>query len=188
MIGFYITNKGRELLTSSTTTTDKLTITKVCFGSGGDSVSQPNLDITELNNQIYEKDFNPAKDTYSVDLTDLSQICIKTYLDGDITGTINEVGYKDSSDNLIIYGVIKDVEKPQDQEILFENWIKFENSDIDKIEIKLQSPETQQIYEQLSSIKSTISEFETTIPDYESRISNLETLLDGLQEALERLA
>lgn len=168
--GFYITNRGRELLTSSTATTDKVTITKACFGDGGDLVSQPELGITELKNQIYEKTFEPGIDSYKVSDSDLSQLEIKTILPEEVTGTINEIGYRDDKGNLIIYGTVKELTKEQGVEIQYENWIKLETGDAEKIEINIISPE--------------IEEISGLINDLTQRVGAIENDLDGFLEIL----
>lgn len=169
MIGFYITNKGRELLTNSTVTTDKVIISKACFGSGGNLISQPDKGITQLKNQIYEKPFDPDTDSYKVSGSDLSQLEIKTIVPSEVTGTINEVGYKDESDNLIIYGVVQDFEKEDGIEVEYDNWIKLEAGDSEKIEINIATPDME------------------AINDLTRRVETLEGLLDGLADTLEAL-
>lgn len=169
MIGFYITNKGRELLTNSTVTTDKVIISKACFGSGGDLISQPDKSITQLKNQIYEKPFDPDTDSYKVSGNDLSQLEIKTIVPSEVSGTINEIGYKDEKDNLIIYGVVQEFNKEEGLELQYENWIKLENGDAEKIEVSINSPEMD------------------TLNDLTRRVETLESLLDGLADTLEAL-
>ena len=187
--GFYITDKGRELLTASTNSESKVEITKACFGSGGSPETEKDYSITELKNQFYEKTFEPEIDSYKLSSVDPTELCIETIVPSEVSGTINEIGYKDSSDNLIIYGVVREREKlagsdSEGYQLKYENWIKVANADIDKIEIKVQSPEVGKLTDQISQVESTVSDLESTVSGFEGSISSLESGLEGVQNSI----
>lgn len=161
--GFYITDKGRELIDKAIPNEQKVEITKACFGSGGNPETDREYGITDLKNQFYEKTLTPDTDTYQVDENDPYSLYIRTVVPDDVTGTINEVGYKDSEDNLIIYGVVQQRVKEQSVsgggfKIQYDNWIKLENGDVDKIDVKVLSPEYERVDRLVESAKAEFDE------------------------------
>ncbi len=166
--GFYITDKGRELIDKAIPNEQKVEITKACFGSGGDHELDREYGITALKNQFYEKTLTPDTDTYQVDENDPYSLYIRTVVPDEVTGTINEVGYKDNDDNLIIYGVVQQRVKEQSVsgggfKIQYDNWIKLENGDAEKIDVKVLSPEYERVDRLVEQTKTEFTELIETV-------------------------
>lgn len=164
--GFFITDKGRELIDKAIPTESKVEIVKACFGSGGDPESPEDFSRTELNSQFYEKPLSPETDSYRVDENDPYSLFIASEVPGDVTGVFNEIGYKDSEDNLIIYGVVQErVKTPGVQgglnKLRYENWIKLENGDTATIDIHIKTPEYEKVEELVQK-----AEYEFDIRNY----------------------
>lgn len=196
--GFFITDTGRKLIDQAIPSEKKVEITKACFGSGGDPVPDREYGITELKNQFYEKNLSPDTDTYEVDPSDPYAIYIRTIVPEDVYGTINEVGYKDSEDNLIIYGIVQERVKEQSEsgggfKIQYDNWIKLENGDVDKIEIKVVSPEYEKVEQLLEKAEKefNLDNYITRedlngvdLSELVQRVTTIETDLDGFLAVL----
>lgn len=203
--GFYITNKGEELL-GKTLQGEKLKITKACFGSGGNHNEPFNYEIEELVEQFYEKDLNPETDLISVDPLLPNQIKIVTELPVTVSGTINEIGYKDESDNLILYGLIEEEVKSSDKKQIFryENYLDLEQEEIENIEFSITSTEYDELRQLINGLQTQINNIaggsdledrvqtledtmKTTTSSIESLDGRVQTLEDSVGSAVERL-
>lgn len=211
MYGFYVTNKGEELL-AKTLQGEKITVTKACFGSGGNHNEPFNYNIEELVDQFYEKDLDPNTDLVIVNPLTPNQIEIITEIPVNVSGTINEIGYKDSSGNLILYGLVEEDIKTTDKKQIYqyENYIKFTQHEAENIEFSVSSTAYDELrllinnlqnqinYLVGGDIDSRISELEDTVGTMTSTISTLEesntdlisrvqSLEDSVGNAVERL-
>lgn len=187
--GFFITDTGRQLIDKAITENTKVDITTACFGSGGSPDTEPNYAITELVNSFYEKQMNPDTDDYRVDENDPYSIYIQSELPNEVTGTVNEIGYKDSQGNLVIYGIVRERVKEVGTKggkilLQYRNWIKLENGDLDSIEIKIKSAEYEKV-EQL--VNETRTEFTQTLERTKQELTEkLEESSNTMNDILER--
>ena len=163
--GFYITNRGIELINSAVPSESKVEIIKARFGSGGDAVSTWNYDITDVVTQVYEKRLDPETDSYKVSDTDPKSLMISVTVPPEETCTINEVGFFDEADNLIVYGIVRQLEKPAGVKYQYDCWIRFDNVDTANVEIKIVSSEFEKV-EKL--VEDTKAEFERKIQHIET--------------------
>lgn len=163
--GFYVTNKGIELINQAVTAGTKVDIKKVKYGSGGDSVSPWNYDIQSLGHEEYSKDLDPITDSYKVSESDPKTFIITTIVPNETECTINEIGFFDSQDNLIVYGIVREDHKRAGVKFQYETYVKFENVDETAVEITIVSPEYEKV-EQL--VETTKAELEQLIQRAES--------------------
>lgn len=173
-LGFFVTNKGIELINSAVATESKVEINKAKFGSGGDAVGAWNYDITDVVSQVYEKTLDPENDSYKISDTDPKALMISVTVPPEQTGTINEVGFFDTSDNLIVYGIVRELNKPEGVKYQYDCWVKFDNIDSSNVEIKIISSEFEKV-EQL--VADTKQEFDEKIQKIETEF-NIENYLD----------
>lgn len=164
-LGFYVTNKGIELINNAVATESKVEINKAKFGSGGDAVGAWNYDITDVVSQVYEKTLDPENDSYKISDTDPKALMISVTVPPEQTGTINEVGFFDTNDNLIVYGIVRELNKPEGVKYQYDCWVKFDNVDSANVEIKIISSE----YEKVEKL------VEDTRKDFEEKIQKVET-------------
>lgn len=158
-LGFYVTDKGRRLIDNAIATERKVVITKACFGDGGDAEAPTNYAIEDLVHTFYEKELDEKTDSYGVDPNDPTSLYIKSVLPSEVTGTINEVGYKDIDGNLIIYGLPRPRTKRgglqgEGDLFVYQNWVRLENGDVDKIEINVLSPQYEELINQMKTMVS----------------------------------
>lgn len=189
-IGFYVTDKGKEAIAEAIAQDTKVKISKVAIGSGGNYEEPWNYGIESLVNQFYEKPFDPETDTYEVDRDDPTQVMIASKIPNEVSGTINEIGYKDDQDNLIIYGVIRERTKVAGTEgeierMQFNNWIKFESEEVANIQINVLSPEYQLLDDKVTQAIGKVENMQT---DLEPRIEKLETELEGVTASINSIA
>lgn len=175
--GFFITDKGRELLVEAGKTESKVEITKACFGSGGNPEINRNYGITELVSQFYEKNISPDTDSYEISSVDPTQLCIHTVVPNEITGTINEIGYKDDEDNLIFYGIVKERykeagSKAEAYQFEYTNWLKLENVDVEKIEIITSSIEYDKFTEAANEVRQELKQVNNNVTNFVNETSS----------------
>ena len=184
--GFYVTNKGIELINSAVPSESKVEIVKAKFGSGGDAVGAWNYDITDVVSQIYEKQLDPLTDKYVVSETDPKALMISVVVPEEETGVINEVGFFDSENNLIVYGVVREANKPAGVKYQYDCWVKFDNVDSANVEIKIVSSEFEKVEKLVADTKQ---EFDQKIQTIETEF-NIDNYLDvnKLETALEPYA
>lgn len=185
--GFYLTDKGKELIAASLDGGEKVTISKACFGSGGDpSAEEFDGSITDLEEQFYEKELDPQTDSVKPLESNLSQLEIITEVPPSVEGTISEIGYKDQNDNLILYGLIQRQVKEAAANVsfLYDNFVYFENEENRQIEFYLATPEYERV-EQL--INETKSSFESSITEIQSILETAKQELD-IQAYLDKIA
>lgn len=189
---FFVTNKGIELITQAIKDESKVEITKVKFGNGGVS-GEKDYDITALKNETYSKDFDPLTDSYKIDESDGKSFVITTLLPAEEETTINEIGYFDSSDNLIIYGTVREIEKIVGVPHTYINWVKFDNIDDTAVEITVVSPEYEKVEQLLEKAEKEFNlDNYVKIEDLHGidlselvqRVTTIETDLDGFLEVL----
>ena len=184
MYGFYITTKGEELI-AKTLQGETIKITKACFGSGGNHEEPFNYDIEDLVEQFYEKELDPETDLISVDPLLPEQIKIVTVLPVNVSGTINEIGYKDENNNLILYGLIEEEVKSADKKQIFqyENYIKLQPQEVEKIDFSIITPDYEELRKQINNLQTQINNIHVG-SDLEDRVQALE---DSVGNAIERL-
>lgn len=143
--GFYITEKGRNLIAQAAADETKVVITKLKVGDGATIHDAPNPELTDLKNTVFEKDFDPDYDRYFIDKNTPNVIRIQCTLPNDVGDfDINEAGYYDENDNLILYGVMQNTPKHAGAPatlwtVKFENIITFRNAtDLEHIEFKIE--------------------------------------------------
>lgn len=199
-IGFYVTDKGKEAVAKAIAEDTKVKISKVALGSGGDQNAPWNYGIESLVSQFYEKNFDPETDTYEVDRDDPTQVMICSVIPNEVSGTINEIGYKDDKDNLIIYGVIRERTKVAGEgaeinRMQFNSWIKFESEEIENIQINVLSAEYQLLDDKVTAavgkvekMEGTVSQLEEGQNTLEPRVEALETEINGVTASINALA
>lgn len=167
---FFVTNKGVELITQAIANETKVDIKKVQFGSGGDSASEPNYDIQSLGHMEYSKDLDPITDTYEILDTVPKSLYLKTIVPAEVECTINEIGYFDTQENLIIYGIVRELKKERGLKHEYDNYVKFENIDTAGVEIVIISPEYEKV-EQL--VETTKEEFDQKLSEASSSLTKI---------------
>lgn len=160
--GFFVTDKGRAKIAAATVRDQKVSISKMAIGSGGD----PNVDwdysIESLKQEFYRKPFDSTTDKYMVNPDDPTEIMISAIVPNEVSGTINEIGYLDDENDLIVYGIVREKvkikgERGADERIQYENWIKFDIDEIDNVVINI----LQGDYRELAAkIDNFLTEFE----------------------------
>lgn len=143
-IGFYITNKGRDLITKAATDESKVVISKLKVGDGAKKGDKQDRTLTQLKNQVYEKDFDPELDRYFIDEGKPNVVEITCTLPNEAGDfIINEAGYFDENDNMILYGVLEETPKYAGKggmawTLDLHNIITFTNAgDLDNIEFSI---------------------------------------------------
>lgn len=162
--GFFVTNKGIELIKQAVIEEKKVEINKAQFGDGGNIEAEFNYDITALTSKQYEKSFDPLTDSYETSPTDPKALMIKVVVPAEVACTINEVGFLDKEDNLIIYGYVRERVKESGIKFQYESWVKFDNVDESAVEIVIVSPEYEKVEELVESTKA----------DFDERIQRIE--------------
>lgn len=166
--GFYVTDIGRQKIAEAVVKDQKVSISKMAIGSGGD----PNVDwdygITDLKQKFYTKSFDSTTDSYMVNPDDPTEIMISAIVPNEVVGTINEIGYLDDEDNLIIYGVVREKykfkgEKGADERILYENWIKFDIDEVDNVVINILQGDYRKLAELLAGYQDDLEKFKAMI-------------------------
>lgn len=187
MYGFFITNKGEELL-GKALTGEKVKITKACFGSGGNHNEPYNYEITELVSQFYEKELDPVTDLVTIDPARPNQIEIITELPANVSGTINEIGYKDEADNLILYGLVQEeVKKSENNDIFhYESYIDLEQNQVESIEFNITSTDYNELRTLIAGLQNQINNLSGG-SDLEQRVQTLETFKDDITEQVQSL-
>lgn len=110
--GFYCTDKGTDLAANAAAKGTKVDICKVAVGDGGDPEAQTNWGIEALNNEVYRKDLDPTTDFYDIDPEFPNQLFMSFQIPAEVALTqVNEVGFFDSENNLIIYGITIPIDK-----------------------------------------------------------------------------
>lgn len=136
--GFYVTDLGRnKLLEASNEINKKVNIVKVKIGDAGNQdIEDFDYSITSLVNSVYEKTFD-ENDFYKIDEERPNQVMICCYIpkEVNIDTDINEIGFYDEEDDLIVYGLVQPTPKRDNYAIEFDNWIEFNNKDIDNVTI-----------------------------------------------------
>lgn len=183
--GFYLTDKGKELIAASLDGGEKVTISKACFGSGGDpSAEEFDGSITDLEEQFYEKELDPQTDSVKPLESNLSQLEIITEVPPSVEGTISEIGYKDQNDNLILYGLIQRQVKESAANVsfLYDNFIYFENGENEQIEFLLLSPEYTRVEELVQETNTLVEQVRSDfdIEAYQKRLDDFEDQLAAL--------
>ena len=167
---FFVTNKGVELITQAVANETKVEIKKVQFGSGGDSSGEKNYDIQSLGHMEYTKDLDPITDTYEILDTVPKSLYLKTIVPAEVECTINEIGYFDTQENLIIYGIVRELNKEKGLKHQYDNYVKFENIDTAGVEIVIISPEYEKV-EQL--VETTKEEFDQKLSEASSSLTKI---------------
>ena len=165
--GFYVTNKGIEIINAAIPDENKVVINKAKFGSGGTS-GDWNYDISAMVSEQYSKNLDPETDSYKISDTDPKALFIRVVVPPEISCTINEVGFFDESDNLIIYGIVREQTKAQGVKYQYDCWVKFDNVDTASVEIKIISSEYEKV-EKL--VEDTKTEFDQRINQIEDDFS-----------------
>lgn len=173
--GFYVTDKGIELINTAVKEEKKVEINKAQFGDGGDLNGAREYGITELKSKQYEKNFDPLTDTYSVSPTDPKALLIKVVIPAEVSCTINEIGFFDTENNLIVYGNVRERQKEAGIKFQYENWVKFDNVDESAVEIKIVSPE----FEKVETL------VESTKQEFDQKLQETTTSLTGILETAE---
>lgn len=165
--GFYVTNKGLTEITKAIESDTKVEIKKARFGSGATLGDEWDYDITSLKNSRYEKDLDPLTDTYDVNPDDPKSLKINVIVPVGQALTINEIGFFDRNDNLILYGIVRERIKSDVDEFEYRCLVKFDNTDESKVEIVIKSPEFEKVEELVENSKQ---EFEQNKTQFESEI------------------
>lgn len=159
--GFYATSTGIAKITKAIQEKVKLDITHVAVGSGGDPSADINFDITELVDEKYRKEMVEG-DSYEVDPLNPNVIKIVTVIPDDVGNfNINEVGYFDSDGDLVIYGVIRTVQKEQGiggnlRIVELDNYIAFDNNQIEHLNIVVRCEEQEKFRQEILDIVNNI--------------------------------
>lgn len=169
--GFYVTNKGLEAVNRAVAEGKKVLVNKAKFGSGGSVNFPQDLNLTDLRHPEYEKRLDPITDSYVVSESDPTLIMIRTIVPEEVECVINEIGYFDDNDNLIIYGLVQEEEKNQGIRYQYDNWIKFKNVENTAIEIYITSPDVERV-EKL--VQATKEDFDNRLADTENRLTTLQ--------------
>lgn len=162
--GFYVTNKGIELINAVIPNDGKVEINKAKFGSGGTEGAW-NYDISAMVSEEYSKNLDPETDKYKISDTDPKALFLSVVVPAEVSCRINEVGFFDNNDNLIIYGIVRDQTKVQGVKYQYDCWVKFDNVDSANVEIKIISSEYEKV-EKL--VQDTKQEFDQKIESLES--------------------
>lgn len=166
--GFFVTNKGIELINSAVPSENKVEINKAKFGSGGDSSAEWNYSITEMVAEEYSKNLDPETDKYKISDTDPKALFLSVVVPPEESCLINEVGFFDSNDNLIIYGLVREQQKVAGVKYQYDCWVKFDNVDTANVEIKIISSEFEKV-EKL--VEDTKKEFDGKIEKIETEFN-----------------
>ena len=195
MYGFYITQKGTEKIATAIELGDRVDINTCAVGDGGDVEAERDYNITALKNETYRKTLDNG-DNYSLAPDNEDVIMITTIIPDDAGElTINEVGYFDIEDDLIIYGVTKDKvhknagEGGQQYVVELVNFVEITNNQIEGLYVDLGAESIKLINGRLDELEPKVESLEESINEYhpalDERVSVLETDLEGMAEFLE---
>lgn len=193
MLGFYVTDSGRDKIANAVQSGTRVAITKCALGDSGDKTGEIDYAKTALTNQVYSKTLDNT-DSYTVKG---NKVLVKvTVPDSAGELTFNEVGFLDDTDTLIIYGVTGTVHKlpggdDSPQVVELENYIQLDQKQLDHVEIASGDfgetiDNLSELVENLNGRVSTLEGGEET--NLAKRVSALETTLAGMNELLEGIA
>lgn len=163
--GFYITETGRNLLTQAAADESKVVISKIKVGDGATTQDEPNPSLTALKNEVYEKEFDPDYDRYFIDDQAPNILEITCGLTNDVGDfMINEVGFCDVNDNIILYGVIDPTPKHKGEGGLawtmdFTSFIEFESqTDLDLIGFTIELGNIAELEQDIRDVQRQLEE------------------------------
>lgn len=163
--GYFITDVGAIKIRQAAYSGEKVDIAKIKVGDGADPNLIWDFTVSELGNEIYEKDLDDRTDYYTTDPNDPKQLFISFTIPNNLEfEEINEVAFCDSEGAIIIYGFNAPVRKEKGEiasQVLlqFDNYIRFENQELDYITINV-------LENGLHMLRLDFEEFKRHIHDY----------------------
>lgn len=177
--GYFITDQGAQKVRSAAYRGEKVDITQIQVGDGADTNLIWDYTISELGNKIYQKDLDERTDYYMLDPNDPKQLFISFTIPNDLEfEEINEVAFLDSEGTIIIYGFNAPLRKEKGEEasqilIQFDNYIRFENQELEYITINVLENGLHMLQIQFEDFKKNIHKY---IYIYEAECSEINAL------------
>lgn len=163
--GFYITDIGRNLITQAASDETKVVISRIKVGDGAKSSDEPDKSLTALKREVYSKDFDPDYDRYFINRDTPNVVRIQCVLPNDVGDfNLNEVGYFDENDNLIIYGVVEDTPKHVGSKaalwtMKFSNVLTFRSAtDLEHIEFNIELGNLAELEQTIEDVQRQLNE------------------------------
>lgn len=191
MLGFYVTDTGRDKIANAVKTETVVNITQCALGDSGDRTGDIDYAKSSVTNQVYTKTLD-GTDSYSVKGNKLMISVTVPDSAGELS--FNEIGFLDDTGALIIYGVTGTVHKlpggddsPQVIELV--NYVQLDQKQLDHVTIAVGDYDLR-----MDTIEGLIQNLDGRVTVLEGgtslakRVQALEDTLEGMNELLESIA
>lgn len=151
IIGIIVTDYGANAIAKAAQSGQKVDISHVAVGDGGGGNYRPEVDQTELRNELWR---GPIK-RYEINEFDPTQLVVIAVIPAEIgTFYIREVGIFDSTGGLIAVGNFPETQKVRDktgaiQTLELRNYIQFSNAVLDHIHVIVRKDGIDEAHEEI---------------------------------------
>lgn len=176
-----VTNNGTYKLAKAAANREKVNIVRFSAGDMGTGID---YSIKDLKHIIYRKALDD-NDTFEVLAEEPNALKFSVVIPKGEELTINEVGFYDS-ETLILYGIINETTKEEDEELELTFYVKFDNTDIENIEISINSRSLDDLLKRLNRLELLFASSDSStvldeLTDIKSNLTSINKKLENLE-------